>query len=107
MITTTTSKPSAANDPTKPPGTYDDIEAIDEDLAKALKTFCTSLFKDVIRLSAVKRRLNTSIDEHYMDFVTVNRQGRVPPLRPLQSRWRARHRLVTPTTTFPEGHLSL
>lgn len=67
-----------ANDPAKPPGTYADIECINQDLAKELKTFCKSLFTDVIHLSAVRRRLNTSIDEHYQDFVKVNKQSKCP-----------------------------
>ena len=67
-----------SNDPSKPLGTYADIEAMHDDLAKNLNTFCKSLFIDVIHLSAVKRHLKTSIEEHYKDFVQVNRQGKCP-----------------------------
>ncbi|MCW3094723.1 MAG: hypothetical protein JWL77_341 [Chthonomonadaceae bacterium] len=67
-----------ANDPTKPPATYDDIKVIDKDLAIALKDLYTNLFSHVIGLSAVERRLNTSIGEHYKDFVKVNDHDRCP-----------------------------
>ena len=71
-------KALCANDPTKPPITYDDIKVIDNDLAEALQGFYTSLFKQVIKLSAVTRRLKSTIDEHYKDFVKVNEHDICP-----------------------------
>lgn len=66
-----------SNVPSKPPGTYTDIEAINEDLAKALKTFCKSLFTDVIHLKAVTRR-TAEVGAHYKEFVKVNKKGKCP-----------------------------
>src|ERR1019366_7238356 len=64
-----------SGDPAKMPATYAEIAAIDADLAAALKTFCVSLFKNVIGLSAVTSRIG-SIEENYTAFVTENRGNR-------------------------------
>lgn len=66
-----------ANDPQKEPGTYSDIQAINADLANALKTFCQSLFTDVIHLRAITSRA-AEIDAHYDAFVTENDEGKCP-----------------------------
>jgi len=66
-----------ACDPLKPPATYADIRAIDDNLGEGLKDFCVSLFTDVIHLKAVKSRIG-GIDEHYGAFVIENKEGKCP-----------------------------
>lgn len=66
-----------ACDPEKIPVTYADIKAINEDLEKALKDFCKSLFTDVIHLKAVSSRIG-EIEAHYTAFVTENQEGKCP-----------------------------
>ena len=66
-----------ANDPQKGPGTYSDIQTINADLENALKTFCPSLFTEVIHLKAITSR-TAEIDAHYDAFVTANGEGKCP-----------------------------
>ncbi|HBA83498.1 MAG TPA: hypothetical protein DCZ95_05320 [Verrucomicrobia bacterium] len=65
------------NDPHKTPGTYADIRAINSDLEKELKSFCKSLFTDVIHLKAVTKQ-TAEIDSHYDAFVAENDEGKCP-----------------------------
>lgn len=65
------------NDAHKAPGTYADIRAINAELERELKTFCKSLFTDVIHLKAVTDR-TAEIDAHYDAFVTENDEGKCP-----------------------------
>lgn len=65
------------NDTSKAPGTYPQIKTINADLEKALKTFCQSLFTDVIHLKAVTSRTE-EIDAHYDAFVKENDEGKCP-----------------------------
>jgi len=66
-----------ANDGRKTPGTYADIRVFNAELETALKSFCKRLFTQVIKLKAVASRIG-SIDEHYLEFVKVNIQGKCP-----------------------------
>jgi hypothetical protein len=66
-----------ANDPHKVPGTYSDFEAINSALASGLKTFCLSLFTDVIHLKAITRRTG-EIQAHYDAFLIANDEGKCP-----------------------------
>jgi hypothetical protein len=66
-----------AGDPAKPPATYADIGNINADLEAELKTFCKSLYADVIGLKAVTSR-NGKIDAHFNAFVTNNQTGKCP-----------------------------
>lgn len=65
------------NDPQKMPCTYADICTINSDLATEIKSFCTSLFSDVIHLKAVTSR-TAEICDHYHAFVTENDEGKCP-----------------------------
>ncbi|MFA0963949.1 hypothetical protein AB9P05_19235 [Roseivirga sp. BDSF3-8] len=56
------------------PFRYKDLKAIDVKLSKLLKKFYTHLFKNVIKLKAVSRRLGT-LKEHHDEFVTLNNKG--------------------------------
>jgi hypothetical protein len=64
-------------DPTKIPVTYPEIKAINETLSEELKDFCQDLFTNVIHLDAVTSRIG-EIDDHYMEFVKVNKAGKCP-----------------------------
>jgi hypothetical protein len=63
--------------PNKEPATYTDIRAINGDLEPVLKTFCKSLFTDVIHLKAVTSRIG-GIADHYQAFVNENSEGKCP-----------------------------
>ncbi|AMV31707.1 hypothetical protein VN12_06270 [Pirellula sp. SH-Sr6A] len=65
------------NDPSKSPGTYADVRAINADLETVLKAFCKCLFSDVIHLKAVSSR-TAAIEHHYDAFVTENDEGKCP-----------------------------
>ena len=65
------------NDPMKTPATYAQIRAIDVDLESELKTFCKSLFTEVIHLKAVTSR-TADMDSHYDAFVIENDEGKCP-----------------------------
>jgi hypothetical protein len=64
-------------DPTRTPATYADIEAIDEDLAKALKAFCGGLWSDTLKLDAMEACVGT-INDHYHAFMQQNGEGKCP-----------------------------
>jgi len=66
-----------AGDSKKQPGTYNEIETMDADLAEQLKTFCTNLFEKVIKLKAVRDQIG-SMDDHYLEFVKENDEGKCP-----------------------------
>lgn len=66
-----------ANDPTKPPATYANVDVISPALAGAMKEFFGSLFTSVIGLTPVTRRIG-EIDNHYDAFVAVNTKGKCP-----------------------------
>jgi hypothetical protein len=66
-----------ACDPLKTPATYGDIHEINPELKKVLKSFCESLFTDVIHLRAVSSKIG-AIDGHYAAFVARNTKGKCP-----------------------------
>ena len=66
-----------AGAPGNAPGTYANIRAIDATLEEKLRTFCNSLFKEVIHLRAVTSRIG-ELEAHYKAFVGVNRSDRCP-----------------------------
>lgn len=66
-----------ANDPRKTPGTYADIRALNTELETKLKSFCKSLFAQVIKLKAVTSRIG-SIEERYIEFIKVNTEEKCP-----------------------------
>jgi hypothetical protein len=66
-----------SGNPAKPAVTYSQIKAIDEKLEEELKSFCKSLFNNVIHLEAVTSRIG-EIDAHYKAFVTENKEGKCP-----------------------------
>lgn len=53
-----------ACDPGKLPATYADLQTINSDLANEMKSFCTSLWSNVLGLSPVQNRIG-KIDAHY------------------------------------------
>lgn len=59
------------------PLTYKDVEDLNKDLAKELKSFFTDLFEHVIHLSDVKKKIGT-VDNHFKQFVTTNKVGICP-----------------------------
>lgn len=64
-------------DSAKLPATYADIQGVHEDLAEALKKFCTNLWSNVLGLKAVQSRIG-GIDSHYDAFVATNKAGKCP-----------------------------
>lgn len=66
-----------SGNPVVSPISYDDIKAINIELATELKAFCGNLFARVIEWSAVTSRA-AKIDDHYDAFVTENDEGKCP-----------------------------
>jgi len=66
-----------ACDPAKPPATYADLWIINPNLAAEMEKFCTSLWSNVLGLSPVQKRIG-EIDQHYKDFVAINKAGKCP-----------------------------
>jgi hypothetical protein len=66
-----------ANAADKIPGTYEEIELIDGELAKKLKSFCLDLWNRVLHLAPVTAEIG-KIDDHYVAFVKENDEGKCP-----------------------------
>ena len=67
------------NDPAVPIARYDDLKAFDLPLANELAAFFKGLYnpKELLGLKALREVIG-EIDDHHIQFTTVNRQGKCP-----------------------------
>jgi 5-methylcytosine-specific restriction endonuclease McrA len=59
------------------PVTYEDIKALNTNLARELEAFCTNLWTEVRKLKPITDRLGT-LEEHFKDFRKLNRTAICP-----------------------------